>query len=388
MPLLSDAQRLNWLRLARTPRIGPVRFQELINLFGSAEEALSRLPSFTARKGQPLHPPAVAQIEAEMEAAQRLGAHFVARGEAGYPIALATTDRPPPLLCTRGAAQAVANRPMVAIVGSRNASAGALAHTKQVAADLGAAGIIVVSGLARGIDAAAHLGALSSGTIAFFGGGLGEVYPPEHQSLADSIADSGGALYSEMPLNWSPRAQDFPRRNRLVAGASLALLVVEAAIRSGSLITTRQANDLGRIVMATPGFPLDPRSVGPNQLLRDGANLVRNAQDILEDLGPMLDQQDAGETFASLPAQNTDTSNDTNGFSEDFTGGENSQRWEELDGTMASALSISPTTFDLIVEAAGVAPGPARAWLLEHELAGEVVRYPGDRFACAPPQGS
>lgn len=288
-PVPQDDQRFAWLRLIRTPRIGPATFRDLINQYGSAQAALDALPEMTARRGRPIRPIDAADIEKEMAGAARLGARYVIIGEDAYPPLLAKIDHPPPVICVLADNNDALKKPAIGLVGSRNASAGGITLAKQMARELGEAGFVVISGLARGMDAAAHTGALKTGTIAFTAGGLARPYPPEHGDLMKAIVAQGGAICSEMPLDWTARAQDFPRRNRLVAASGFGLVVVEAANRSGSLITANQATEMGRLVMAVPGFPLDPRSVGPNRLIRNGATLVRNAKDVLEELAPLFD---------------------------------------------------------------------------------------------------
>ena len=269
---LSDRQRLNWLRLIRTDNVGPATFRDLVNRFGSAEAALARLPELV-RAGGAARPPKVCSVEeaqGELDGIARAGARLVALGEVDYPPLLRMMDQPPPLVTVLGE-PAVFALPPVAIVGARNASLSGIKIARSVAAELGREGYAVVSGLARGIDAAAHEGSLSTGTVAVLAGGIDRPYPPENAELYRAIASSAGAVVTEMPLGWEPRARDFPRRNRIIAGLSHGLLVVEAAMRSGSLISARLAGEMGRLVFAVPGSPLDPRSAGTNGLLKDGA---------------------------------------------------------------------------------------------------------------------
>lgn len=286
-PTLSDRQRLNWLRLIRTENVGPVSFRSLINRFGSAEAALAALPGLALAGGASRRSkiPSLARVEREMETARRFGARFVAVGEPDYPLMLQRMDAPPPLIALKGDAAMFAP-PAVAIVGARNASAVGARMARLLAAGLGRDGHVIVSGLARGIDAAAHEASLATGTIAVLAGGLDRPYPPENVALAGRIA-AEGALVSEMPFGWEPRARDFPRRNRLVAGLGLGLVVVEAAKRSGSLISARLAGEMGRLVFAVPGSPLDPRAAGANGLLRNGAILVTEPRDVAEALAPL-----------------------------------------------------------------------------------------------------
>src|SRR5579864_7253086 len=263
---LTDEQRLDWLRLIRSQNVGPRTFRALVNHFGGARAALEALPTL-ARRGGGTAPQIFPrdQAEREIEAAEKLGVTLIAVGEAGYPQRLQMIDDAPPLIAVRGHQPALA-MPAVAVVGSRNASAAGMKLTQIFARGLSEAGFAVVSGLARGIDAAAHRSSLAKGTIAVLAGGLDKIYPPEHADLLDEILPTGAAL-TEMPLGWEPRARDFPRRNRLISGLALGVVIVEAAKRSGSLITARLALEQGREVFAVPGSPLDPRAEGTNGLI-------------------------------------------------------------------------------------------------------------------------
>ena len=269
--VLTDQQRLSWLRLIRTENVGPSTFIELIKRFGTADRALDELPALVARSGRKsIKITSVAQAEAEFAKLTNFGARLVCLGEPDYPAALRAADAPPPVLTVVGSTEAL-TRHAVAFVGSRNASLAGAKLTGQLVSGVAAADYVVVSGLARGIDSAAHKASLHTGTIAAFAGGIDQVYPEQNEPLAHAIIDQGGAIISEMPFGWQPRAQDFPRRNRIVAGMALGLVVVEAAHRSGSLITARLANEMGRLVFAVPGSPMDPRSEGTNELIRQGA---------------------------------------------------------------------------------------------------------------------
>jgi DNA processing protein len=271
---LSDATKLDWLRLIRSDNVGPRTFRALLNHYGDARAALAALPELARRGGASrpvvVYPPESA--ERELVAMRSLGVDLLAMDEAEYPQRLAMIDDAPPLLAVRGN-RAVLELPMVAIVGARNASAAGVRFTEQLARALAEAGFAIVSGLARGIDAGAHRASLASGTVAVLAGGHDQIYPPEHADLARAIL-AQGMLVSEMPLGWQPRARDFPRRNRLISGLAAGVVVVEAAKRSGSLITTRLALEQGREVFAVPGSPLDPRAEGSNDLLKQGAALV------------------------------------------------------------------------------------------------------------------
>jgi DNA processing protein len=271
---LSDEQRIDWLRLIRSPNIGPRTFRSLANHFGGARAAIEALPALARRGGASGATRICSRANAEREiaAAEKLGVTLVALGEPDYPLRLQMIDDAPPLLAIRGHSQAL-TLPMVAVVGSRNASGAGMKFTQRIARELAEAGFAVVSGLARGIDAAAHGASLATGTVAVLAGGHDRVYPAEHTGLLDAILPAGAAL-SEMPLGWEPRAHDFPRRNRLISGLSLGVVIVEAAKRSGSLFTARLALEQGREVFAVPG-PLDPRAERnqrPDQAGRDAGD--------------------------------------------------------------------------------------------------------------------
>ncbi|MDB5509100.1 MAG: dprA [Hyphomicrobiales bacterium] len=283
---LSDAQRLDWLCLIRSENIGPRTFRTLVNRFGGAGRALEALPDLLRQGGRTITIADRGACAREMDALARLGGAFVCLGEAEYPTALRAIDAPPPVLSIIGRADRLA-MPAVAIVGSRNASAAGLTFAERIAQDLGVAGMITISGLARGIDARVHRATLQTGTIAVVAGGLDKIYPSEHAELFDRIAETG-VVVSEMPVGWEPRGRDFPRRNRIVSGMSLATVVIEAARRSGSLITARFAAEQNREVFSVPGSPLDPRAEGTNDLLRQGATLCTSAQDVIDALAPIL----------------------------------------------------------------------------------------------------
>jgi DNA processing protein len=280
---LTPAQRTAWLRLIRTDNVGAVTFRQLLNRFGSAEAALEALPQLSGRSGVASRVPSLGEAEDEIAATERLGGRFVALGEPDYPELLQHISGPPPLLTIVGG-QRLDLRRTVGMVGARNASASGQKLTRILASELGAAGYVVVSGLARGIDAAAHQAALPSGTVAVLAGGLDRLYPAENIPLARAIVEQHGMLLTEMPLGWEPRARDFPRRNRLVSGLSLGVVVVEAAKRSGSLITARLALEQNREVFAVPGSPLDPRAEGGNALIQQGARLITSSSDIIDGL--------------------------------------------------------------------------------------------------------
>ena len=361
-PRLGDRQRLAWLRLIRTQNVGPASFRDLINRFGSAETALEMLPELMISGGlnKTVRIPSVAEAEAEMEAARKAGARFVAIGEPDYPPLLTTIDHPPPLLAMKGEG-AVFGLPAVAIVGARNASLAGIKMARTLAAELGRDGYGIVSGLARGIDTAAHQGSLSTGTVGVLAGGLDMPYPPENIDLIDEICERGGAVISEMPFGWQPRAQDFPRRNRLVAGASFGLVVVEAAKRSGSLISARLAGEMGRLMFAVPGSPLDPRAGGTNGLIKDGAALVTEAADISAAIAPLT-----GVT-ASRAARLEEPPD----FSATPPPG------EEGRARVVEALGPTPVLPDEIIHHTGLHPAQVFMVLLELDLAGRLERHAG-----------
>ncbi|MER8723303.1 DNA-processing protein DprA [Mesorhizobium sp. M0213] len=361
-PRLSDRQRLSWLRLIRTPNVGPASFRDLINRFGSAEAALSMLPELMISGGAKkiVRIPSIAEVEAELETARRAGARFVGIGETDYPPLMKSMDHPPPLLAVRGNS-AVFRLPAVAIVGARNASLAGIKMARMLAADLGRDGYGIVSGLARGIDTAAHQGSLSTGTIGVLAGGLDLPYPPENADLCDEIAEHGGAIISEMPFGWQPRAQDFPRRNRLVAGAALGLVVVEAAQRSGSLISARLAGEMGRLVFAVPGSPLDPRAAGANGLLKDGATLVTEAADITSAIAPLV----GGWSPRTSPLEEPP----------DFSATP-PPREDDRD-RVVEALGPTPVSVDEIIRHTGLHPAQVFMVLLELDLAARLERHAG-----------
>ena len=332
---LTDEQRLDWLRLIRSERIGPRTFRALVNQFGGARAALDALPDLSRHAGRPrLRITSQAEAAREMEAAQRLGSRFVAQGEPDYPRPLLAIDTAPPLIAIRGESGVLA-RPFVAIVGSRNASAAGGAFTERLASDLGRAGYVIVSGLARGIDARAHRAALATGTVAVLAGGHDRVYPDENRPLLERILEEGGAVVSEMPFGWEPRGRDFPRRNRIVSGLSYGVVVVEAARRSGSLITARFALEQGREVFAVPGSPLDPRAEGTNDLIRGGATLCASAEHVASVLAPLIGR-DPGVSVAGLANEPADR-----------YGEEPRALWDELDlPTVAAAPTAESDLFD------------------------------------------
>ena len=290
---LDDAQRLACLRLIRSENVGPATFRALINHYGGAQQAIDALPELSRRagRGKPVRICSAAAASAEIDAARRAGAHILFTIEPGYPAPLAFLDGAPPMLYVMGRTELL-NRPIIAIVGSRQSSAAGQQLARQFSAAFGAAGYVVASGLARGIDGISHQAALGTGTIAVVAGGVDIVYPPEHKALQHDIAERG-CVIAEQPLGFQPRAQDFPRRNRIISGIARAVVIIEAARRSGSLITARLAAEQGREVFAVPGHPLDPRAEGTNQLLKDGAQMATAPHDVLAVLGEQAAASDA-----------------------------------------------------------------------------------------------
>ncbi|VTZ49954.1 DNA-protecting protein DprA [Methylocella tundrae] len=312
---LTDAERFDWLRLFRSENIGPRSFVSLLRRYGGAGAALEALPELIAsgKAGRPISIASASDIEAELEQLDRHGVALIGLCEPAYPALLRQTHSPPPLIAARGDL-ACLKRSKIAVVGSRNASAAGLAFAEQISRGVARAGHVIVSGLARGIDARAHQAALETGTIAVLAGGLGNIYPAEHAGLLERLVEHGAAI-SEMPFHWEARGRDFPRRNRIVAGLSRGIIVVEAARRSGSLITASFAAEEGREIFAAPGSPLDPRAEGANDLLRNGATFCTRAEDVLDALA----RQDLSPDMPGF------------GFSEPEAGRPYAPFWDELD---------------------------------------------------------
>ncbi|MES2906265.1 MAG: DNA-processing protein DprA [Pseudomonadota bacterium] len=365
---LSDRQRLAWLRLIRSENVGPVTFRTLINRFGGAEEALDAMPQLSKRGGaRDIRVSSHEDAEQELDAIMQAGAQLVAMGEPGYPRLLRYIDTAPPLLTILGQ-PLLQDSKCVAIVGSRNASAAGRRMTREIATALGNAGYVVVSGLARGIDAAAHEASLNTGTVAVLAGGINRIYPPENEALLGEISKTGCGL-SEMPFNWQATAREFPRRNRIVSGMSIATVVIEAAEKSGSLITARLANEQGREVFALPGSPLDPRASGTNRLIKQGAAMVTDASDILDALAAMPDQP---PKLMLASAQEEDLFP----FYGEFAEPAQDERTRIIE-----ALGPSPVFIDTLIRETGIAPAQVHAVLLELQLAGKLEHQGGQRVA-------
>ena len=356
-----DADGLARLRLIRTASVGPITFAQLLARFGNAQAALDAIPEL-ARRGRGAVPriASLAHAEREAEAVQRAGGAYLFAGRPGFPALLAEVEGAPPVLSVAGDV-ALLVRPTVAMVGARNASAAAVRFARQIAAELGELGYVVVSGLARGIDTAAHRGALASGTIGVVASGLDIFYPPENESLQREM-QARGLVVSEQPPGTEPHARHFPARNRIIAGLSLGTLVVEAAPKSGSLITARLAADYGRDVMAVPGSPLDPRAQGCNQLIRDGATLIQSAADVAEALQPF------GRNRVAAPA-------------DAFTSPVSHDVGDRERETVLGLLSPIPVALDEIIRQSGLAPASVHLILLEAELAGRLDRHAGGRVS-------
>jgi DNA processing protein len=375
---LDDAQRLACLRLIRSDNVGPVTFRALINHFGGAEPALAALPALSRRGGRAnirICPREAA--EAELAAAETIGARPLFTIEPGYPPALAAIDAPPPLLYVKGNAGHLA-RPMVAIVGARNGSAAGQKLARHFAARLGAAGFVIASGLARGIDGAAHEAALEHGTVAVLAGGIDNVYPPEHAALQRAIAERG-CLLSENPPGFVPRAQDFPRRNRIISGIALGVLIVEAARRSGTLITARTAAEQGREVFAVPGHPLDPRAEGTNRLLKTGATMVTEPDDILEALRPMLREPAAWASPAPLQPAPPGPMTEREAEAAQVGAAERER--------LLAALGPAPVDIDELTRATGLGARAIQIALIELALAGRIERHGHQLVSLAPAGG-
>ena len=369
---LTPPERLDRLRLARTDGVGPVTYQRLMQRFGSAGRALAALPRLAERGGR-LGTVPCSRDEAmgELKAGEAIGATLIVLGEAAYPPLLAQTDPPPPVFWTRGEAS-VLHRPMVALVGARIASAAGQRFAREMAAALGQAGYAVVSGLARGIDRAAHEGSLETGTAAVLGGGIDDIYPPEHTGLYGQIGASG-CLVSENIVGRKAKAQDFPRRNRIISGLSLGVVVVEAEMRSGSLITARLANEQGREVFAVPGSPLDPRAKGTNDLIRQGAHLCEGAHDVIATLSGLGGQRSGGQRGGL-----NDPPGDYDALPED-----EDAEIDRLRPHLAALLSPTPVPVDELVRATR-APAPlVFAALTELALAGRCELLPGARVVAS-----
>ncbi len=352
------------LRLIRSDNIGPVTYFQLLARFGSAAAALDAVPDLAARGGgRAPRLASRASVEREIEQVAKLGARYLFLGQGLYPPLLAEIETAPPALIVKGHVTLL-EKPAIAMVGARNASAAACRFARTLAQNVGAAGTVIVSGLARGIDTASHDGALESGTIGVIAGGIDIFYPPENEERQRAIAERG-LLVAEQPPGVEPRARHFPYRNRIIAALAQGTVVVEAAPRSGSLITARYATEFGRDVMAVPGSPLDPRAQGCNQLIREGAILVQNAEDVLETIRPfsLRPLAQPGLDY-SAPSAAPDAS-------------------EVERRTITDLLSPTPVGVDEIIRQSGFAPAIVHTVLLELELAGRLERHAGGKVSLA-----
>lgn len=391
-------RRFAWLRLWRSENIGPRTFQTLLSRYGSAEAALEALPDLIKRTspGRPIRIADSADIEREFAAAERLDARFVCRDEPGFPVLLREIDSVPAVICVRGHAS-ILDRPCVSIVGARNASAAGLAFAERLARGVAQAGYVVVSGFARGIDSRAHRAALTTGTIAVLPGGHDRLYPADQGPFMETLLEDGAAL-TEMPFGWEARGRDFPRRNRIVSGLSLGVIVVEAARRSGSLITARFAADQGREVFAVPGSPLDPRAEGTNDLIRDGATFCADVDDMLRALAdrvpsgsndlfadpdrptdpPLWDELDVLEDKHSVQPQSKTPAADLFAFRDTGTAAEEQIQVERapLD-RITERLGPAPISIDELARSADLPIREVRNALLQLEIDGRIERHGG-----------
>jgi len=364
---ISDAERLARLRLLRSENVGPVTWRQLMEAYGTATAALEAIPELARRGGRkkPYKICSKSVAEDEWAATQAVGAHLISIGEPDYPVALAATSDAPPLVTVLGHPHLLNGR-CVGMVGARNASASGIRFARQIASELGAKDLTVASGLARGIDAAAHEGSLKTGTIAVVAGGIDIVYPAEHQQLYEQIIEAG-AIIAEQPVGTKPQGRHFPRRNRVISGLSLGVLVIEAAKKSGSLITARMANEQGREVMAVPGSPLDPRCRGSNDLIRQGARLVETVDDIIDALGGMIMpsvQEPEPDLFdVAKPAPPSD------------------QELENARNLIEEKLGPTPTPIDELIRQCHLTAAMVFTILLELELAGRLDRHPGNQVS-------
>jgi DNA processing protein len=382
---LSDDELFDWLRLVRSENVGPRTFRALIDRCGGARAALEALPELARRggAGRPITLARPEEIARELETARRLGVRFLAIGDPDYPPLLREIDSAPPLLACRGRIEAL-QQPAAAIVGSRNASAAGLAFADRLARGLGRAGYVVVSGLARGIDQRAHAASLETGAVGVLAGGHAKPYPSEAVPLIERIVEFG-AVVSEMPIGQEPRGRDFPRRNRIVSGLSLATIVVEAARGSGSLITARFALEQNRQVFAVPGSPLDPRAEGTNDLLKQGATICTSAEDVATALEPMrprdlfsaLEEGDRSEPpRATPPRAAPNDALEPGGLAEVAA-----DRLDAIRDRIAALLGPSPIAFDDLARAAEASARETRVALMELELAGRIEFSGGGRVA-------
>lgn len=379
MTNLTEEELINWLRLIRSDNIGPRTFKALLSQFGTAERALEALPDLAKRGGRLLIRIASRKdAEAELSRARKSGIRFMAWSEGEYPEPLRAIDSAPPLLAVKGNVSLL-SRPVIGIVGSRNASAAGLSMTERLARDLGQQGYAIVSGLARGVDTRAHQASLQTGTIAVLAGGHERIYPSQNVPLLEKILECGGVAVTEMPIEWEPRAQDFPRRNRIVSGLSYGIVVVEAAKRSGSLITARLALEQGREIFAVPGSPLDPRAEGPNDLIRQGATLCGKAEHVIEVIEPLLPANARlsmqGQTgFLPFSEEGRIVRDEVVSVPQPLPANDETARVGDL-------LGPTPVVVDDLIRMAELPLRVVQIALLELEIAGRLERHAGNRVS-------
>jgi len=367
---LETRERLAWLRLIRSEHVGPITFRRLLERFGSAEAALDALPTLAQRGGaRQFTPASQADCEKELETATRANVAVIAMGEDTYPPLLAQIEDAPPLIFVRGNANLLKKRGL-GVVGTRNASMNGIRLARSLSEGIGKAGFLIASGMARGIDAAAHEGSLETGTVAVLGGGVDVIYPKENAQLYDKLMEQG-AVISEMPMGLVPQARHFPRRNRIISGLARGLLVVEAAQRSGSLITARFALEQNREVFAVPGSPLDPRAQGANDLIREGAHLVQTAEDVTQVLNGLF-QSHLNEPSAAQNPRNPGALPENPAL-------------EHARAEIVKLLSPAPTTVDELIRQCQMSPAVVSTVLLELELAGRLERHPGNKVSIIGP---
>lgn len=365
-PSLAREKLLDTLRLIRSENVGPVTFFQLVSRYGSAGKALKALPMLALRGGakRSIQVCPVERAEEEIAKTEAFGAQFIPYGSAHYPALLAQIPDPPPVLIARGHPHLLAKPSLLAMVGSRNASANGCRFARKLAGELGETGHVIVSGLARGIDGHAHQGALSSGTVGVIAGGIDHVYPPEHASLYEELA-TRGVIVTESPFGSAPQHRHFPARNRIIAGMTQGAIVIEATKRSGSLITARCALDYNRDIFAVPGFPLDPRAAGTNGLIQQGAVLVSNAHDI-------------SDYLLNRPYSLHDSSTPPGGlFGDSATALEPEETLDSERATIHALLSSTPIAIEELIVMTGIEPRVVNIILLELELAGMLTRHPG-----------
>ncbi len=362
-PSLNEAERRDWLRLIRTENVGPITFRQLLKRYGSAAAALAALPGLAAQGGKKnLTPPPLAAVEHEIEQHRQYGAQLVTQRDSDYPALLAQIEDAPPVLSLRGQISLLHKPRLIALVGARNASLNGRNFAAQLARELGHHGIVTISGLARGIDTSVHQASLATGTVGVVAGGIDNIYPPENAPLFEQMAEQG-CIVAEMPFGSEPRAQHFPRRNRIISGLALGVVVVEAAMQSGSLITARMALEQNREVFAVPGSPLDPRAGGTNNLLKQGAILVQQAADIIDALP-------RHSLFSEPPAPEGDGAPPPTPSPAELT---------QIRQQIIDNIGVSPTNLDELIRECHCSTAAVLTVLLELELAGKVQRLPGNR---------